>query len=387
MAGQKAVKPLDSTPWIPLLAEYRLTSLAVDTVLEGTLRPGLDAASPEVVQALAEWPAPAYLQHEDGKTHVVLVYPSRLEKKSLPWLHAALFAATLVTTLGAGALMAGFDPFDTRVLRLGEVGIPYPSGIDWAELVLGASFALPFLGVLLAHEMGHYVAARVHRVRASLPYFIPFPPYFSIIGTVGAFIRLRGPTVRRAILFDVGSSGPIASFVVSLPLLAAGLALSDVVPGEASLTTPFAIEFVGQTVRLGNGLVTHAMAAAFGPGTVGETLILLHPLALVGWLGLFVTALNLLPFGQLDGGHVLYALAPDGHRLAARAAFLLLIPLGVLWWGWWAWGALVYFVNRGRIEHPSVIQRQQGVGRLRRVLGLGLIAVFFLTLVPVPLDV
>ena len=129
------VKPVDPTPWIPLLAEYRLTSLALDTVLEGTLRPGLTAASPEVVQALAEWAAPAYLQHEDGVTHLVLVYQSRSEERKLPWVHAALFAATIITTLGAGALMAGFDPFDMRILQLGEVGIPYPSGIDWAELV------------------------------------------------------------------------------------------------------------------------------------------------------------------------------------------------------------------------------------------------------------
>jgi membrane-associated protease RseP (regulator of RpoE activity) len=385
MTGQKPVKPHDPTLWIPLLAEYRLTTLALDTVLEGTLRPDLTAASPEVVAALRAWSAPAYLQHEDGVTQIVLVYESRESVKSLPWVHAVLFLATLLTTLGAGALMSGLDPFSTRVLQLGDVEIPYPSGIDWRELILGASFALPFMGVLLVHEMGHYVAARFHRVRATLPYFIPFPPYFSIIGTVGAFIRVRGPTVRRAILFDVGSSGPFAGFVVSLPLLAIGLAWSDLVPGRASLATPFAIEFVGQTVWLGNGLATHWIATLFGPGPVGETLIQLHPLALVGWLGLFVTALNLLPFGQLDGGHILYALAPKRHRIAARIFFVCLLPLGFLWWGWWAWAILVLVLNRGRVDHPSVIQRKEGVGPLRRGLGWVLIAMFFLTLIPVPL--
>lgn len=385
MGGEKAVKPLDPTPWIPLLAEYRLTLLGVDTVLQGTLRPGLTAGSPEVVAALAEWPAPAYLQHVDGSTEVVLVYASRAGGRRFPWAHLALFAATLVTTLGAGALMAGLDPFATRLLRLGDVDIPYPSGIDWRELLFGTSFALPFLGVLLAHEMGHYTAAKVHRVRATLPYFIPFPPYFSIIGTVGAFIRLKGPTVRRAILFDVGAAGPIASFVVSVPLLAVGLALSRHMPGEASLATPFAIRFAGQTVLLGNGLVTQVLATLVGPGEVGQTLIGLHPLALVGWLGLFVTALNLLPFGQLDGGHVLYALSPRRHALAARIFFLCLVPLGWMWWGWWAWGLLVLLVNRGRIDHPRVIQTEAGIGSVRSVLGWLLIAMFFLTLVPVPL--
>lgn len=382
-----AVKPLDPTPWIPLLAEYRLTSLADDTVLEGTLRPGLGAASPEVVAALSHWPAPAYLQHEDGETHVVLVYATRSDPSGLPWVHLALFLATLLTTLGAGALMAGFDPFATQVLTFGDLQIPYPSGIDWRELMFGASFAVPFLGVLLAHEMGHYAAARVHGVRASLPYFIPFPPYFSIIGTVGAFIRLKGPTVRRTVLFDVGSAGPIASFLVSVPLLALGLAWSRAVPGEASLATPFAIRFAGQTVWLGNGLVTHALATWLGPGEVGVTLIRLHPLALVGWLGLFVTALNLLPLGQLDGGHVLYALTPARHSLAARVFLLCLVPLGWMWWGWWAWGVLVLVVNRGRIDHPRVIQRQAGIGRARQVLAWLLIVMFFVTLVPVPLHI
>jgi membrane-associated protease RseP (regulator of RpoE activity) len=175
---------------------------------------------------------------------------------------------------------------------------------------MGASFAFPFLGVLMAHEMGHWAAARAHRVRASLPYFIPFPPYFSVIGTIGAFIRLRGPIVRRSVLFDIGSSGPFASFLCSLPLLAAGLALSEVAPGRADVRSPFVVFFLDQPVWLGNGLLTHAMALLLGPGPVGESPIHLHPFALVGWLGLFVTTLNLLPLGQLDGGHVLHALDP-----------------------------------------------------------------------------
>jgi membrane-associated protease RseP (regulator of RpoE activity) len=385
MAGLKAVKPVDPTPWIPLLAEYRLTALAFDNVLQGTLRPHLDAASPEVVEALAAWPAPAYLQAKDGVTSLVLVYPAREEPRRWPWMHAALFVATLLTTFAAGALMAGLDPFDTEVLWLGAVSIPYPSRIDWRILALGAPFAVPFMGVLLAHEMGHYTAARVHRVRVTLPYFIPFPPYFSIIGTIGAFIRLLGPTVRRAVLFDIGSAGPIASFVVSLPLLVIGLGLSEPIPGPTSVTSPFAIRFAGELVWLGNGLATHLLATWLAPVAVGEALLLLHPLALVGWLGLFVTTLNLLPLGQLDGGHILYALAPERHRLAARAFVGCLVPLGFVWWGWWAWAVIVLFVNRGRIVHPAVLQQEPSVGKVRRVLGWILIAVFLVTFVPVPL--
>jgi membrane-associated protease RseP (regulator of RpoE activity) len=385
MVGLKAVKPGDPSPWIPLLSEYRLTALTFDNVLQGTLHPHLDAASPEVAEALAQWPAPAYLQSKDGVTHVVLVYQAREEPRRWPWLHGALFVATLLTTFAAGALMAGFDPFATEVLWIGGVSIPYPSRVDWRILALGAPFAVPFLGVLLAHEMGHYAAARVHRVRATLPYFIPFPPYFSLIGTIGAFIRLLGPTVRRATLFDVGSAGPIASFLVSLPILAVGLRLSEAIPGAATLSAPFVIQFAGQTVWLGNGIVTHLLATWLAPAPIGDALILLHPLALVGWLGLFVTTLNLLPLGQLDGGHIVYALSPGRHALTARLFLLCLIPLGFLWWGWWAWAAVVLFVNRGRVRHPMVLQQEASIGGVRRVLGWLLIVTFFVTFVPIPL--
>jgi membrane-associated protease RseP (regulator of RpoE activity) len=385
MGGQKAVKVADLTPWVSLFAEYRLTALAYDNVVEGTLLPHLDAASPDVEAALASWPAPAYLHAKDGRTQVVLVYPVREPPRRWPWMHAALFLATLLTTLAAGALLAGRDPFGTEALRLGELLIPYPSEMRWSVLLLGAPFALPFLGVLLAHEMGHYVAARAHRVRVTLPYFIPFPPYFSIIGTVGAFIRLLGPSVRRATLFDIGSAGPIAGFVASLPLLAFGLAHSDVVPGSPTMTSPFAIVFAGQTVWLGNGTLTYVLASLLVPGRLGEGLVLLHPFAFAGWLGLFVTALNLLPFGQLDGGHVVYALSPRRQAPAARAFVAALFPLGFVWWGWWAWALIILMVNRGRVGHPAVLQVEPPIGRGRRALGWLLIVLFFLTFVPVPI--
>jgi len=385
VAGQKTVKP-DPSLWLPLLDAYRLTALPHDTVLEGTLRADLTAASPEVTRALSEWPAAAYLQREGDETRVVLVYQLKHEPRRWPWLQLALFAATIVTTLGAGALMRGLDPFSFQVVSIAGVDIPYPSRVQWRVLWLGIPFAFPFLGVLLAHEMGHYVAARVHRVRVSLPYFIPFPPYFSIIGTAGAFIRLKGPIVRRTVLFDVGSAGPFASFALSVPILALGLTLSETIPGRASVTTPFAIEFSGQLVWLGNGLVTHVLATVFGPGRPGESMILLHPLALVGWLGLFVTTLNLLPLGQLDGGHILYALEPRRHVLAARGFLLALVPLGFVWWGWWAWAVVVLVLHRGRVQHPPVILQETTIGGARGVLGWLLIVMFLVTFVPVPMN-
>jgi Zn-dependent protease len=385
MGPHGAVKP-DPGLWLPLLEDYSLTSLPHDTVLQGTLRPELDAGSPEVLRALSAWSAPAYLHRDDAGTKLVLVFQLREDPGRSWWPHLFLLLATLVTTLGAGALMLDVDPFRTMVLEIGRVQIPYPSRLRLGALWTGAPFALPFLGVLIAHEMGHYVAARAHGVRASLPYFIPFPPYLSVIGTVGAFIRLRSPAVRRSALFDIGAAGPLASFLLSVPLLAVGLHLSHPLPGRGSLATPFVIHFAGQTVWLGNGLATHVLAAMFGPGRLGDSLILLHPLALVGWLGLFVTALNLLPLGQLDGGHVIYAFSPQRHVLAARAFLVALVPMGFAWWGWWVWAGAILLLHRGRVKHPAVIQQGPGIGSRRRLLAWLLIGVFFLTFVPVPLD-
>lgn len=385
MAGQKAVKP-DPRVWIPLLEEYRLTSLPHDTVLRGTLRSELDENAPEVLEAMRVWPASAYVQSEGGETDVVLVYQLKEASPRIPWLHIGLFLATVLTTLGSGALMADLDPFGTAIWSFGDMAVPYPTTIRWGRLWAGASFAIPFLVVLMAHEMGHYAAARIHRVRASLPYFIPFPPYYSVIGTLGAFIRLRGPMVRRAVLFDVGSSGPFASFVVSLPLLVVGLALSETVAGQAQLNAPYVIGFAGQTIWLGNGLLVHGLASLVGPGSVGEQAIQLHPLAVVGWLGLFVTTLNLLPLGQLDGGHILYALAPEHYRGVVRLFLFALVPMGLLWWGWWGWVVVILVVHRGRVVHPPLLQPEPRLTAGRRILAWLLIAIFFATFVPAPLQ-
>lgn len=384
MSAKNGVK-LDPSPWFDLLSEYQLTTLPHDTVLRGVLRDDLSADHPAVIVAIADWPAPVHLEHGADGVDIVLVYQMKSSEPESIVPHALLLLATLVTTLGSGALMRGVDPFSTRFLELPGFDLPYPSALHGAELWLGATFALPFLGVLLTHEMGHFYAARRHRVRASLPYFLPFPPYFSVIGSLGAFIRLRGPTVRRSSLFDIGASGPIASFLVSLPLFAVGLDWSRVVSVGADPLTPFAIRFAGQTVWLGNGILTHLLTGLFGPGSAGDALILLHPVALAGWLGLFVTALNLLPLGQLDGGHILYALFPRRHGRIARIFLLSLVPLGALWWGWWAWGALILVLHRGRVSHPDVILPEPRMDARRRALGWAVIVIFLLTFAPVPL--
>lgn len=384
MAAEMGVKA-DPTVWLPLLDEHRLTVLPHDTVMEGTLRAGLSPDHPEVLAMLDAWPARAYLNEVDDRVDVVLVYQPKDEERSIPWLPVLLFLATLVTTLGSGAMLQGVDPFGTAFFEAGPIRLPYPTGVDLAALERGVLFAVPFLLVLLVHEFGHYLAARWHGVRASLPYFIPFPPYYSKIGTLGAFIRLRGPSVQRRVLFDIGASGPLASFVASVPLFAYGLTQSRVVPGSASAATPFLILFFDQPVWLGSGLGTTALARVAGVSALGVDPILLHPLALVGWLGLFVTALNLLPLGQLDGGHILYAQRGDGQRRLARMFLGALVLLGFAWRGWWVWAVLVLVIHRGAVGHPPLLQPEPHLDRVRNVLAWALIAIFLLCLVPVPI--
>ena len=384
MADPERVNPV-ADAWIALAGEYRVGVYRGEEVVQARLLPHLTADSPEVRALLDSWEGPAYVHRDAEGTEIVLVR-STAPPDAVRWvLHGVLFLLTVFTTHMAGALLQGVDPMSTRFARGLGLWWPYPTGVDWGALAGGAVFAVPFMGILLAHESGHWVAARVHRIRATPPFFIPFPAYYSIVGTLGAFIRIKGPTVRRSILFDVGAAGPYASFLLAIPVLAAGLALSSPGPGVADLATPFLVRFAGETVWIGNAPLTQLMGWLVFPEAMGRAPIVLHPLAFAGWLGLFLTALNLLPLGQLDGGHVLYALLGDRQERAARFFLLALVPLGFLWWGWWFWAAAAYLVNRGRLAHPPVVQPQVPLDPLRRRLGWIAILMFFLALAPVPI--
>lgn len=386
MSETETVKSF-SGGWMTVLSTYRLIFVGGSEVVVGELQEGLEPGDPEVVRALEQWGGRTYLAQEGGEASVVLTRaasPTPLPGR--PWLvHALLLLATLLTTHMAGALLEGVDPMAAAFVEVGRVWLPVPTGIDWRSLAIGAPFALTLMGILMAHEMGHFIAAKWHGVRASLPYFIPFPAYFSAIGTLGAFIRLRGPIVRRAALLDIGVGGPAASFVLSVVLLAVGLALSTPGPGPASHWLPFMVDFGGQPISIGSGPLVHALAFLFFPGDLGVNPILLHPIAFAAWVGLFVTFLNLLPFGQMDGGHILYAFSGRAQRAASVFFLLALGPAGLLWWGWWLWGILAFVLSRGRLAHPRIVQPQVGLGVRRRfVVGLSIL-VFFITFVPVPI--
>ena len=271
-----------------------------------------------------------------------------------------LFLATVVTTLGAGAMMAGADPF-----------------ADPAALLEGVPFSAALLVILLAHEFSHYLISHRHGVQASLPMFIPAP---SLVGTFGAVIRIESPIPDRRSLLEIGIAGPLAGFLVALPIAVVGLKLSHVAVHPAS-TAAGAGGGGDMGIGLGSSLLfTLLERLVLGPLPQNASLVL-HPVAFAAWIGLFVTAINLLPVGQLDGGHVLYALAGKRQEGISRVVVLALAPLGFLWWGWFLWGGVLLLIG---LRHPPVLAEGSRVGMREHVLGAIAAALLLLTLAPVP---
>ncbi len=273
-----------------------------------------------------------------GNAWIAIPDPPRVRWPNLLWLHVLLFIGTLLTTTVFGyALAVSFRagvPLNIDALFDGYVRLTH---LD-PQLLAGFWFSGPLLLILLAHEFGHYLACQVWRVDASLPFFLPSP---FLLGTLGAFIRIRAPIYTRRILFDIGASGPFAGFLVLLPFLAIGMRLSRFSHSG----------FRPDTFSFGTPLIMRLMERLqFGAANPVD--IHLHPMAMAAWAGLLATSMNLLPMGQLDGGHILYAaLGERYHRLIASVAIAGLVLLGFLYRAWWAWAVVMFLFGR---RHPLV---------------------------------
>jgi membrane-associated protease RseP (regulator of RpoE activity) len=272
-----------------------------------------------------------------------------------PWLQVALFLFTLVTTTLAGALQHGVDPFSSP-----------------GQIYLGLPFAATLMTILLVHEMGHYLMSRYHGVSATLPYFIPAP---SFIGTFGAFIRMKSAPPDRRSLFDVAAAGPLAGLALAIPAVVLGLTLSTVSPEES-----------GGGLALGSSLLLSFLSQATLGILPDEANIVMHPIGFAGWIGLLVTAMNLLPVGQLDGGHIVYALFGERYLWVSRAALLGILLLGLLrWWdGWLVWGALLLFMG---LRHPPPLDPYTPLDAKRTFMGWVMLAILAVTFIPVPFSI
>ena len=273
-------------------------------------------------------------------------------------LQIGLFLLTFLTTLVAGTFLAGGNP------------LARPQ-----DLLLGLMFAVPLLSILGVHEMGHYTAARRNHVEVTPPYFIPAPPIGLSIGTFGAFIKIRSPLPHRDALMEIGAAGPIAGALVAIPILLIGLTMSEVRQ---------VLPAGGFQVRLGEPLLLKAAnLLLFGDIPAGYDVVL-HPVAFAGWIGLFVTSLNLIPSGQLDGGHIAYALFGARYERVSRIVPLLLLPLGLLWAGWVLWAALLFFLGT---RHPRPVFEEIPLSRGRRWIGFAAGVLFLLCFTPAPFTI
>jgi membrane-associated protease RseP (regulator of RpoE activity) len=271
--------------------------------------------------------------------------------RRLPVFHIALFISTLFSTIVAGALQQGVDPIKSPLL-----------------LWKGIPFSFTLLLILGTHEFGHYFMSRKHDIDVTLPYFIPAP---SLVGTFGAFIKMKSPIMDRRILLDIGAAGPLAGLCVTIPVLLIGLFLSEI--KYESVKTGFS---------LGSSMLFSIMNWMVH-GTVPDNAnIILHPIAFSGWIGLLVTSLNLLPVGQLDGGHVAYAVIGPKQGIVARAVLILLVVLGATGWiGWLVWAVILIFM---RMDHPPVVYDWIPLDSKRKFVGWLALLVFVMTFTPVP---
>jgi Zn-dependent protease len=322
--------------------------------------------SPEVI-------APSEVYAPDGAE---LVVAKRSEHRY--WLHAVLLLLTFFTTLVVGArlqsnFLAGQPPF---TMPDGEI-FPVRWALQGHNLLLGIPFSLTLMLILLAHELGHYLYCVRYGVSATLPFFIPFP---TLIGTLGAFIRIKSPLRSRAALFDIGIAGPIAGFVISLLVLIFSFGFSRVAPMGApppdiQLGYPLIFSIV-RDLLLATGNA-HRFAA------VPLSSLYLHPVAIAAWVGMFATSLNLLPGGQLDGGHIIFAVSPRAHKIVSRTTILVLIPLALFFWtGWLVWAVLLRISG---MRHPSVPVWPE-VSARRRWLAVAAAAMLILTFSYIPIS-
>jgi membrane-associated protease RseP (regulator of RpoE activity) len=358
------------TPAIAENVHQRLTELVADVFdlqditpgyprgqgvrLRGRLRLAAEQAY-EIVAPRFETLGYTALFRRDGDVHVILAEPGVLRAKKLNiWVNVVLFVLTVASVLLTG------------------VTVVSPAGdFTFASLWPGLAFAISLLAILIAHEMAHYFVAHRFGVPISLPYFIPFP--LTLFGTMGATEIMQGRPKNRRALLAVGAAGPLAGFMLAVPILILGLSLSQIQPIPAD----------GSYFVEGNSLLYLALKyLMFGrilPG--GGYDVFIHPIVFAGWGGLLVTALNLIPSGQLDGGHILYSLLGRRSRLFAWPILIALIILGTKWLGWYLWAALIFFLGRAYAEPLDDITEPS----LRdRILAVAMMVLFILIFVPVP---
>lgn len=275
--------------------------------------------------------------------------------KKIPYLNIVLFVLTFLSTLIVGAMHEGVNVTEEPM-----------------KIYKGLPFSIALLLILLFHEFSHYLASKKHHIEASLPYFIPAPTLF---GTFGAVIRMKSPITTKNALIDIGASGPIAGFIISVIATIIGLSFSQVMPVHDTVNL----------ISLGDSLLFSGLIKVIlGTVPINHD-VFLHPVALAGWIGFFVTSLNLIPIGQLDGGHILYALLGEKHAMFSKLLVGVMFIMGLLLWeGWIIWGALLIILG---FRHPPIVYSELPLDPGRKIIGWISLAIFVLTFTPIPIKI
>lgn len=328
---------------------------------------------------------------EQDRAAIFLISGVINARPSNPWINLAFFLLTLFSMMFAGTLFAYDGPMQPGLLGMIQTVL--------ANIWVGLPFAVALLSILVAHEFGHYLAGRFHHTQVTLPYFIPFP--LSPFGTMGAFIRLKEPPRNKRILLDIGIAGPIAGMVIAIPVLLYGLSLSHIEPILPASGQAFQLEGNSILYLLSKYIVFGQLLPApsdysnispvlywiryfftGSPLPFGGVDVIIHPIAWAGWAGLLVTALNLIPAGQLDGGHIIYTLFGKRANWLRPVILVTLILLGFVWSGWWLWAFLVLVLGGVYAEPLDQITE---LDFPRKAVAIAGIFLFVLVFTPVPL--
>ena len=386
-----------------LIVRYRGQLLSEDSA----------AAYDQLSESLRPYGITPLFRREDGAQVVLLVPSQPAPKPTRAWINVVLFLLTVFSVMLAGARPGEELPADT----LGQITLLLRS------ILTGWPFALSLLGILLAHEFGHYLMSRHHKTPATLPYFIPLP--FSPLGTLGAAIVMQGTPKNTRVLFDIGVAGPLAGLIVAIPVLWIGLTLSALGPVEDAIYPPLKAgeqAYCTPTAHLADGSYTCSTDNSLegnsllylgmkylrfgsllpapadyqgqtplvywlryfftgGPIPIGGQDVFIDPVAFAGWAGLLVTALNLLPAGTLDGGHVVYSLFGEKAGKAFPFILLFLVMFGFFWTGWWLWAVLLLWLGR---VHAQPLDQITTLDPPRKALAVVVILIFILVFAPVP---
>jgi membrane-associated protease RseP (regulator of RpoE activity) len=336
---------------------------AGEVILKGHLRDQLLISDAIITDRMQGLPGNAQLLNSLPNVVIRVQTPGEIGKRNIPWLNILLFILTVFSTILGGANLEGID-----VLGNPRIIIENPLNV----IKTGIPFSFALLAILVCHEFGHYIMSRRNGVKVSLPYFVPFP---NIVGTLGAVIRSKSPFINRRQLLEVGAAGPIAGVVIAIPLLIWGTLNSRFIPEPTS---------TAGMINLGSSLVIALIDKLFSPAPPAGYIAIIHPVAFAGWVGLMVTMLNLMPIGQLDGGHVLYALFGKLQHKLAYIFMAILVALSFYWVGWLIW---IVFGLVLRPNHPPTVLDEIPLERKHYIIGYTCILIFILSFIPVPISI